>query len=152
MLHLSPSVSICPSPLVLSRLFLCCLQQSSPQSGVGQQAPVKPMMVWAQFCSSGLLCTTTASPGAAHEHRTGHGVVAPHFLHLLSLPSCYLEHCLHPCYPHIRAQAHTDWHVFESRSAHVHLIPRATFLLTPCSPQSLHEQTQPSKASASSDL
>lgn len=93
-------------------------------------------MVWAQFCSSGLLHTTIALPGAACEYSTGHGVVPPHFIHLLSLHSSYLEYCLHPCYPHIRAQAHRDWHVFESRSAHVHLIPRTTLLITPYSPQS----------------
>lgn len=82
-----------------------------------------------------LLHTTTAPPGAAWEHTTGQGVVAPHFIHLLSLHSSYLEYCLHPCY-HIAAQAHTDWHVFESRSAQAHLMPRSTFLITPYSSQS----------------
>lgn len=39
---LSPHIfSICPSPLVLSRLFLCCLLQSLAQSSVGQHVPAK---------------------------------------------------------------------------------------------------------------
>lgn len=90
-------------------------------------------MAWAQLCSSGLHGPPLEQPFNSVQAME------------LYLPTSYTETSqLSPwILPLFLLSLHQstsrslwDWHVFESRSARVHLIPRAAFLITPYSPES----------------